>query len=347
MDSDLKKRTWSDGSTSVRADATATAGTMVARAIAPALELVVARTEQLAHRALLLELALPNGADLPAYHPGAHICLHLDGGLRREYSLLYPYEDSRARYAVCVKLSETSRGGSRFIHSRLQRGVRAGITGPYNHFPLAEDAVHSVFIAGGIGITPIWCMLARLRQLGRSWELHYAAHAWSGAVCINEATALAPQARCYVADCQQDRMDIAPIVASAPDGSHMYCCGPQGMLSEFRTVTRDLPRERVHFESFHPADTADGGDFLTVELASDGRVVEVPANKTILECLRAAGVDVPSSCRQGVCGACETRVLSGVPDHRDMVLSEAERKSNRTMMVCCSRAKDRHLMLDL
>lgn len=310
------------------------------------LNMVVRDRRLVATDMLLLHLELADGSELPAYGPGAHLTLHLQEGMERRYSLLLPYESSRTHYVIGVKLEATGRGGSRHIHENLMQGSPVRVSSPENYFSLDEDAAHSVFIAGGIGITPILCMAARLQRLGRPWELHYATRSQQYALPL-DGYALAPTRVRQYFDDRGDKVDIPGVLARAPRGSHFYCCGPQGMLDAYKRAADHLPASVVHFESFGAAETPIASQSVTVKLARDGRVFHVPPNQSILDCLRAGGVELPFSCRQGVCGACETRVVAGVPEHRDMVLSEAERKANRTMMICCSRSQEGELVLDL
>ena len=292
------------------------------------------------------ELRRPDGAPLPPFQAGAHIDLHLPGGLVRSYSLTNA-QTERHRYVVAVARDAGGRGGSRWVHERLHVGARLSVGPPCNHFPLHEDATHSVLIAGGIGITPLRAMQARLADLGRSWELHYACRSPARAAFADEWKALGAPARLYLGGTTGGRLDIARTVQAAPAGAHFYCCGPQAMLQAFEEATAALPRERVHLERFaaQRAPVVQGG--FVVALARSGRRFPVQAGATILDTLLAHGIDVPYSCMQGICGACETRVLDGQPEHRDSVLSEAERAANRTMMVCCSGARSPVLLLDL
>lgn len=319
---------------------------MAASSNSASLTLVVSERRHVATDMLLLHLERSDGGELPAYAPGAHLTLHLQEGLERRYSLLVPHERSRTRYVICVKLEAAGRGGSRHIHSKLLQGSSVRVSSPQNYFPLEEHAAHSVFLAGGIGITPVLCMASRLQALGRSWELHYAARSREHALPL-EGYALASQRVRQYFDDRSQKMDIDAILANASQGTHFYCCGPQGMLDAYKRAAEHLPNSVVHFESFGAADVATASQSLTVKLARDGRVFQVPASESILDCLRAAGVELPFSCRQGVCGACETRVVAGTPEHRDMVLSAAERKANKTMMICCSRSEGGELVLDL
>ena len=290
------------------------------------------------------ELRPLHGAALPSFTAGAHIDLHLGNALVRSYSLVNS-QTERHRYVIAVQKDRASRGGSQWVHDNLRAGDVIEITPPSNNFPLDETAEHSIFIAGGIGITPMMSMIARLSSLGRNWELIYCARTRAQAAFTE---ALEGKARFNFDEEPGGHMlDIAAVVAAAPPGAHLYCCGPAPMLSAFEAATSGMPRERVHVEYFtaNDAPAVEGG--FKVVLARSGRELVVPGGKTILDTLLAAGLDVPHSCTQGVCGTCETRVLEGVPDHRDIILTDEERASNKTLMICCSGSKTETLVLDL
>src|SRR5262249_14471146 len=286
-----------------------------------------------------LELRRPAGEDLPAFTAGAHVDLHLSNRLTRSYSLINS-QDERYRYMISVSKDPTSRGGSVFIHDVLQVGDRLQMEPPRNNFPLVEDVPHSIFIAGGIGITPFLSMIARANQLGRSWELHYGARSRASAAFLDRLMELAGTKNrlcCHFDDESGGKfIDLVALVAASGPAAHLYCCGPAAMLAAFEDACRALAPERVHVEYFtaRAAPSVSGG--FTVLLKRQNRSVTVPPGSTILDAVLAAGLNVPFSCREGVCGTCETRVLDGIPDHRDAVLSPAERLANRTMMICCS-----------
>ena len=297
---------------------------------------------------LLFDLRAPDRHALPAFTPGAHVDLRLGSGLVRSYSLVNDARE-RHRYVIGVKRDPASRGGSAWLHENARAGQLIEVAGPRNNFALQEQAPCSVFLAGGIGITPRWSMLPRLEALERPWQLHYGNADRASAALLEELQApqRAGQVHLSFADSGAARLDVAGIVQAAPAGAHFYCCGPAGMLQAFQDACRDIEPARVHFESFVPAaPVARGGGFV-VKLARSGRVVEVPPGRTILETLEGCGVDVPYSCREGMCGACETRVLRGTPEHRDMILSDAEKAAGRSMMVCCSGSLGPELELDL
>ncbi|MDB5571541.1 MAG: putative oxidoreductase [Hyphomicrobiales bacterium] len=293
----------------------------------------------------LYEFRLPDGAALPPVEPGAHIDIHLPNGMMRQYSLVTADGDPTA-YVVGIKRDRTSRGGSIFIHDNLRVGQMLKIGGPRNNFPLKEDAAHTVLIAGGIGVTPIWCMAQRLQKLGRPYELHYACRDRSEAAFMEEMQRLT-QAKLHFDAEAGSFLDLRPIVANAPAGSHFYCCGPLPMLEGYEAATKALPPEQVHVEYFTAREEAATEGGYVVELRRSGQEFAIPEGRTILQVLREGGVDVPYSCEEGVCGACETAVVSGQPDHRDNILTESERKASKTMMICCSGSKSPRLVLDL
>ena len=294
----------------------------------------------------LYEFAAPDGAPLPAYDPGAHLDVHMPGGLMRQYSLARPYRADRG-YLVGIKLDAGTRGGSKFMHDQARVGALFDVGRPRNNFPLVEDAPHTVLIAGGIGVTPIWCMAQRLEEIGAAFELHYAVRARADAAFLEELERMSPRARLHVDAEAEAVLDVPAILAAAPKGSHLYCCGPLPMLAAFEAASEGWPEAQAHVEYFSaPAMAPIEGGFVVV-LAKSGRELLVPQGTTILETLRQAGMTVPASCEQGVCGTCETRVLEGVPDHRDLLLTPGEKAAGKTMMICCSGSLTDRLVLDL
>jgi vanillate O-demethylase ferredoxin subunit len=283
---------------------------------------------------------------LPPFTAGAHIDLHLKNGMVRSYSLLN-HPDERHRYVIGVAHDNASRGGSRYVHERVGPGDVLEIGAPRNNFPLNEAAGHSVLIAGGIGVTPMIGMLKRLVDLRASWQLHYCTRGRSSAAFLEELAAF-PSARLFFDDEQNGKLlDLAALVASAPPNSDFYCCGPTGMMKAFENATKGLVPERVHVEYFTAVQDPDKAGGFVVECARSGRSIPVAQGQTILEALQHAGLDVSYSCEQGICGTCETKVLEGIPDHRDQILTQAEQDSGKTMMICCSGAKSAKLVLDI
>ena len=294
----------------------------------------------------LYEFTPLDGRPLPPYAPGAHIDLHLPNGLVRQYSLITAEPDPGS-YSVGIKRDPASRGGSRYIHDELRVGKTLKISAPRNNFPLVADADHVVLLAGGIGITPIWCMVQRLEKLGRSWELHYACRSRSDMAFLSALEAMSSSRFHFDDESEGKFLDVASIVAKAPKGAHLYCCGPTPMLKAFEAATADWPREQVHIEYFTPKQEAAKTGGFTVELARSGKEFIIPEGKSILQVLLDAGVDVDYSCELGICGACEQRVISGIPDHRDAILTEEEQASNTKVMICCAGCKSERLVLDL
>ena len=294
----------------------------------------------------LYSFRLPGGGVLPAAEPGAHIDVHLPNGLVRQYSLLHPSSRPES-YTIGVKLDAKGGGGSRYFHNSLQVGTRLTISAPRNHFPLHQEASHTVLIAGGIGITPIWAMVERLVQLDRSWELHYSCRSREDAALLDALETYANANFHFDLENEGRFLDLGAIITRAAAGTHFYCCGPKPMLASFEALTAGLPPDTVHVEYFTPKEEVDKEGGFTVALARSGREFLIPHGKTILDTLRAAGLDLPASCERGVCGTCETRVISGEPDHRDSILTAAERAANDTMMICCSGCKGSRLVLDL
>lgn len=311
----------------------------------------VARIERKARSVKLFELRTCDGSLLPAFTAGAHIDVNVPNGFTRSYSLCNsPLE--RHRYLIGVNLDPASRGGSSFMHANVREGDNLVISAPSNHFLLNEDAPVSYLIAGGIGITPLWSMVQRLDQIQRPWRMYYCARDAESAAFLGELQQSA-QAGSGMLNTHLDNvsggkfLDIAGIVGEAPPDAHFYCCGPAGLMEAFEMATRPIEKTRVHVEYFsNVTQAARIGGFI-VELVRSGLALSVPAGSTILDAVLEAGIEAPHCCREGVCATCETRVISGIPDHRDSVLSPTERASNRTMMICCSGARSEKLVLDL
>jgi vanillate O-demethylase ferredoxin subunit len=312
------------------------------------LRLVTIRYE--ADAILSFEFRDPGGRDLPAFDAGAHVDVHLPNGLVRSYSLCNSSTE-RERYVVAVARDASSRGGSTAMHDTLRVGQLVKVGFPRNHFPLDESAASTVLIAGGIGITPMFCMLQRLQVLGLDWELYYAARGRQNAAFLRELHALAADhpGRVHLHfDQEQGPFDLAPVLRErVPADAHVYCCGPLPMLQAFEQATAHLPPQQVHVEYFRPKDAPATSGGIEVELCRSKKVVVVPAGKTVLDAVLDAGIDVPYSCMEGICGSCEVAVLEGEPDHHDSVLSEQQRQANKSMMLCCSGAKSARLVLDL
>jgi ferredoxin-NADP reductase len=298
-----------------------------------------------------IELRPVAGGALPDFAAGAHIDLHLPNGMVRSYSLLNAPGETH-RYVVAVLKDPKSRGGSRCVHEQLRVGMKLPISAPRNNFPLREDAAHTVLVAGGIGVTPILCMAQRLRQLDRSFEILYFARSRQSAAFQDEIKALGVPVHWHFDAEAGGPPDLRQLLATRQGGAatHYYACGPGVMLDSFVQRCEELGYPQAHIERFAAVEVAastDARQTYTVELRRSGRTLTVTPAKSLLMTLLAEKIHVEHSCEEGICGACETRVLEGLPDHRDSVLSPAEHAANKSMMVCVSGCKSERLVLDL
>ncbi|PKO28873.1 MAG: oxidoreductase [Betaproteobacteria bacterium HGW-Betaproteobacteria-9] len=299
-----------------------------------------------------LDLVAEPGHSLPTFSAGAHIDVHLPNGLVRQYSLCNPPGET-GRYQIAVLRDPSSRGGSQAVHDLLPEGATLHISAPKIHFPLAADAAHHLLLAGGIGITPLLAMAEHLTSQGECFELHHCTRSRDRTPFVARvaASAFARHTHHHFDDGDAvQKLDIAATLQRAPDGTHLYGCGPQGFMDAVLNAGRaqGWPEERLHREYFAaaPVDHANDGSF-ELEIASSGRVIPVRADQTALAALLAAGLDIPMSCEQGVCGTCLTRVKAGTPDHRDQYLTPEEQAANDQFLPCCSRSTSARLVLDL
>lgn len=294
-----------------------------------------------------LTLVAADGGALPAFTAGAHVDVHLPGGLVRQYSLSNDPAETR-RYVLGVLLEPQSRGGSRAVHQQLVPGQTLQVSAPKNHFPLVK-ARRSLLIAGGIGITPILAMARQLAGAGADFELHYAASSVERMAfrAEIEASAWAEVAHFHVGD---DRLDVDALLAAQGADVHAYVCGPKRLIDAVTEAAQRLgwAGERVHHEFFAGAEppAPDENRAFEIELRT-GQVITVPADRTAAQALIAAGVPLLTSCEQGVCGTCLTRVLAGQPEHRDLYLTPEEQAANDQFLPCCSRSRSGRLVLDL
>lgn len=310
----------------------------------------VARIQEVALGVKAFELVHAEGLPLVPVEAGAHIELHLPNQLQRSYSLLNAPGEAD-HYEIAVHLSPDSKGGSRYLHEEARVGDVIPSSPLRNHFPLNEQAPHTCLIAGGIGITPLLAMAQRLTALGRSWELHCCARTPAHAAFAEQVQAMASASgnACHFHFDQVPGgapLDIAALVKRRPGDTHFYCCGPKGMLESFESATSHCI-ERRHLEYFAAkAEAAVAGGF-ELALARSGLTLQVPKGRSILDVVLDAGIAVPVSCREGICGSCETKIVEGEADHRDALLSPQEQAQNKSMMICCSGAKTTRLVLDL
>jgi tetrachlorobenzoquinone reductase len=294
---------------------------------------------------LSLDLTAPDLAPLPAFDPGAHVDLTLPDGTLRQYSLCGdPGDTSHYRLGVRDIGGGQSSG---FIHRELRPGALVTLSMPRNNFPLV-DSKRYIFIAGGIGITPLIPMMRQASAQGRPWILLYCNRNAAAAPFLAEIGSLGGQVSMHSSE-SGTRLDPAQRLAQAEEDTLIYCCGPERLMSAVEKATQAWPPGSAHFEWFRPrtasADEASGS--FEVVCQASGTTVTVPSGRSILDALFEAGIDVPCSCQQGICGTCETRVIAGEVDHRDSILSEDERAANRSMMICVSRARGPRLVLDL
>ncbi|WP_221795708.1 PDR/VanB family oxidoreductase [Oceanobacter mangrovi] len=293
-------------------------------------------------------------ADFPAFTAGSHIDLKLPNGMTRSYSL-YNSPAETNRYVVGILRDKKSRGGSEWVHKQLRVGMRLPIGAPRNAFPLETAANNSVLVAGGIGITPILCMFRELLQQGKTAELIYCARARGEAAFIDEICQLVEQYPTGKVTFRFDEEEGTPpnleqLLHGRDPQTHFYCCGPTPMLDSFEATCERLGYTEVHIERFAPVEiaaSADARSSYVVELAKSGETLQINPGDVLLERLEEAGVAVDCSCREGVCGACEVAVLEGEIDHRDGVLTKAEKAANNTIMICVSGCKSERLVLDL
>lgn len=293
------------------------------------------------------ELRPVSGRNVPSFTAGAHVDLYLPNGLVRQYSIASDPED-RVRYLFGVKLDKLGRGGSRLVHETFRAGAVVPVGAPRSTFSLVEDGRPAIFISGGIGVTPFLSMSARASRIGLDWKLHAAVRTREDILLLSSSGEFGVRAVMHIDEEHDDRpLDLARIVDSAAADAHIYCCGPAPMLDAFEHATAARDRRYVHIERFNSdIPPATVGGYL-VRLVRSNQTVEVLPGQTILAALRDAGVQVATSCEQGVCGSCETRILAGRADHRDLILTDDEKFANQTMMICCSGSLDDVLVLDL
>ncbi|MFF4354523.1 PDR/VanB family oxidoreductase [Streptomyces sp. NPDC001530] len=317
-----------------------------------ALRLLLTRHERVADGVVQLRL---EGRDLPVWEPGAHLDLMLPSGLVRQYSLCGDPEDTSS-YTVATRLVEDGRGGSREVHEQLQEGMEVEVRGPRNRFPLAP-APSYVFVAGGIGITPILPMLRAVQQEGADWRLLYGGRTRASMPFLEEIEKLRGGTVTVVAEDADGLPDLDALFADVPEGAAVYCCGPEGLME---AVEARLPDgATLHVERFSgrgsggrppgehsaPHTSSEGDGAFEVELRRSGRTVTVSADSTVLAAVRAELPGTVYSCEQGFCGTCQQRVLEGEIEHRDELLTDAERGDS--MLICVSRARGERIVLDM
>jgi cytochrome P450/ferredoxin-NADP reductase len=324
-----------------------------APAVRPAtsFEVEIAEVETVADDVLALVLAAPDGRELPEWAPGAHLEFRLPSGRVRQYSLCGDPAD-RTRYRVAVLREENGRGGSAELHDLARPGVRLGVRGPRNHFPLTDAGEH-LFLAGGIGVTPILAMVREVRRRGGSPRVVYGGRTRTSMAFAQELADLAGERAELLPQDERGLPDLDAILASAGPDTAVYCCGPSAMIEAVERVCARLGiADRLHIERFTAGDDEPVMDpsrntEFDVHLARTGRTLRVRRDQRLIEAVREAVPGLSYDCEKGYCGACETRVLAGTPEHRDSLLTPEERESGRTMMICVGRAASPALTLDL
>ena len=313
-------------------------------------KLVVASVTRAADGIARIRLESPDGKPLPRWTPGSHIDVECgDTGLSRQYSLCGDPAVPGA-LEIAVLREADGRGGSAWIHEHLRPGGTVRVRGPRNHFRMEESAARLIFIAGGIGITPISAMARRARELGLDYQLHYSGRARGCMALLDDLAQLhGERLHLHVSD-EGGRNDFAALLAQPDAGAQIYACGPERMLAALQEACAGWPEDALRVEHFHSTlATLDPSreHAFEAELKDSGIVLHVPADQTLLAALRAANIDVQSDCEEGLCGSCEVRVLDGAVDHRDVVLTRAEREAGTRMMACCSRAQGGRIVLEL
>ncbi|PPA04500.1 oxidoreductase [Pseudomonas sp. MWU12-2312b] len=298
-----------------------------------------------------IELCAEHGGALPAFEAGAHIDVHVSAGVVRQYSLCNPPSEQH-RYVIGVLRDPASRGGSIAIHEGFTEGSRVEIGVPRNHFPLLPSG-GSILIAGGIGVTPILCMAEALHSQGRNFVMHYCARSKQQAGFLDRIkhSSFASRVAVHFDDeASLQKLDIDEMISQARDDDEFYVCGPSGFIDWVCASAEKagIAKHRIRFEYFNakPVDTSHDQPFQ-VQVASTGQVFDIPADRSITSVLCGAGVDIYTSCEEGTCGTCVTRIIKGVPDHRDVFLTDDEHSAGDVFTPCCSRSKSEMLVLDL
>ena len=311
------------------------------------MKLRVTRNDTIADGINLFEFRDAGGSELPQFSAGAHIAIHVPNGMLRKYSLCNDPAE-RDRYQVAVKREVNGRGGSCSLIDDVKAGDELAVVAPVNDFGLPPRAQDFLFIAGGIGVTPMVAMIRQVMAEGKRFRLYYCTRSPETTAFREELSA--PQFKDMVT-IHYDQgdpsrsLDLRPILAERKNREHLYCCGPRPLMEAVRAMTDRWSPTAVHFEAFSEAETHKPDDKpFKVCLARSGTVLDVSTSMTILEVLREHGLEVPSSCETGTCGTCRTRLLAGEADHRDLVLAEHERKD--TIMICVSRARGDEITIE-
>lgn len=313
---------------------------------ADAIAVVIKDVAVVADGVIAIDLVREDAGEFPRWRPGAHIDVLIGAGLERQYSLCGDVHDVRT-IRIAVLRDQQSRGGSSALHERIKAGDHLFVRGPRNNFPLIE-ADEYVLVAGGIGITPILPMIMELQARGKSWKLLYGGRALSGIAFAEQLSPYGDRVRIQPQD-EAGLLDVAGWIGAPRTGCVVYCCGPESLIKAVEAHCAAWPENALQVERFKPAADAhvQSDSAFDVVLAKHGATVRVAADETIAGALERVGVHIPRSCNEGTCGTCITKVLDGVPDHRDSFLRGRMRAENKRIMVCCSRSKTEQLVLDI
>jgi vanillate O-demethylase ferredoxin subunit len=311
---------------------------------------VISSIEHVASDVVSISLESVDGLQLPAFSPGSHIDVAVAHGIIRQYSLVNT-PGKQDTYTIGVHRSATSRGGSIAAHG-LRVGDKVTISAPRNQFPLVEKSKNIILIAGGIGITPMLSMAAQLFEEGRRFSLHYSARDEQRMAfrCYLESVPWRENLFLYFSEREQGRLDMSSLLADPDPESHVYVCGPQGMIDSAVTIAeaQGWLGANVHRELFGAPAYANNEDReFTVELVRSGKRIRVGRDESMAQALRRNGIPIPTSCEQGICGTCLTGLKGGVADHRDAYLTDEEKEEGTQILPCCSRALSDVLILDL
>ena len=312
----------------------------------------VSKIDTLADKIRAYELTSSDGEVLPGFTAGAHVDVYLPDEKTRQYSLFGdPVSDQTYRIAV-LELPD-GRGGSMHMHHAVHEGGILEISRPRNNFPLVEGAEHYLLIAGGIGITPLLSMCRELQNREASWQLVYCTKAPADAAFATTLKELGFLNRVtfhHDGGNPSNSLDVETLLGNQKPGTHVYCCGPTGLMNAVQDTGNSWPEGTIHFEYF----SASGASIVDskntefdVEILDTGQILTISEEETILQALQANGYKVPYLCTEGVCGTCLVDVIEGLPDHRDQVLDETEKASNQLIAICCSRALSQRLKIKL
>lgn len=315
------------------------------------MDVIIDQIHQLTANIRAFELVSANGTALPDFSAGAHIDVHLKNGLIRQYSLANASHEKH-RYVIGVLHDAHSRGGSACLHTQYAEGDRLQIGQPRNLFTLHPETQHAILFAGGIGITPILSMAYQLQQAQTGFALHYFVRSHEMLAFYGNLTAhFADQIHFHIQDQPDTQCDMTQVLSEVSAQRHLYVCGPTGFMEFVMSSAKHMgwQEQQLHQEHFVAQSQTDASQnkAFTLQVVGSDRKIPVPAHQTATQALLEHGFDVPISCEQGICGTCITRVVSGIPEHRDVFMTDAEHAENTQFTPCCSRAQSDTLVIEL